>query len=65
MAFLVYGPPLIEHVLLKHGFNNATKLGKTFDIENDINKLYEAIMEANNLLQSVTSGHTVVSEIIC
>ncbi|CAH2006738.1 unnamed protein product [Acanthoscelides obtectus] len=25
---LEYGPPLIEHVLVKHGFTNATKIGK-------------------------------------
>ncbi|XP_001813943.2 ribosome quality control complex subunit NEMF homolog [Tribolium castaneum] len=46
---LEYGPPLIEHVLLKQGFSNSTKIGKTFNIESDVDKVLCALEEAENL----------------
>ncbi|XP_022913769.2 ribosome quality control complex subunit NEMF homolog [Onthophagus taurus] len=47
---LEYGPSLLEHVLLKFGFKNSAKLGKDFKTDRDINKLYEAILDAENLM---------------
>lgn len=49
--FLDYGPALIEHVLLKHGFTNASKIGKSFDINNDINELFLAIQDAEVMME--------------
>lgn len=59
--FLEYGPPLIEHVLLKHGFTNASKINKTFDVTKDIDELMLALKEANDLFQSAKNGHSLVS----
>lgn len=47
-----YGPALIEHALLRFGFTNASKVGKTFIITNDLPKLMEAIQEADSILES-------------
>lgn len=46
-----YGPPLIEHVLLKQGFGNSTKIGKTFDVSADVDKLMQAILEADKIFK--------------
>ncbi|KAF2894967.1 hypothetical protein ILUMI_11200 [Ignelater luminosus] len=52
MPHLDYGPALIEHVLLKHGFTNVSKIGKTFDITNDINELFVALQEAEVIMEN-------------
>lgn len=52
LPHLEYGPALLEHVLLKHGFTNASKVGKTFDITKDIDRLVEAIKEADEIMES-------------
>ncbi|CAH1998985.1 unnamed protein product [Acanthoscelides obtectus] len=57
---LEYGPPLIEHVLVKHGFTNATKIGKTFNIMEDIDRLMEALQEAEDILQAAKKEHSKV-----
>nr|CAH7713769.1 unnamed protein product [Callosobruchus chinensis] len=57
---LEYGPPLIEHVLLKHGFTNAAKIGKTFSITEDIDRLMEALQDAENILQTGRKEHSKV-----
>ncbi|CAH1163719.1 unnamed protein product [Phaedon cochleariae] len=54
---LEYGPPLIEHVLRIHGFSGSTKIGKDFDIANNIDALMSAINEAEHLFQKSLSGH--------
>ena len=46
---LEYGPAVIEHVLLRQGFSNSTKIGKTFSIENDTDKVLDALDEAEKL----------------
>ncbi|KAL1514040.1 hypothetical protein ABEB36_003364 [Hypothenemus hampei] len=48
---LEYGPALLEHVLLKHGFASSTKVGKTFDINQDVDKLLVALAEADSIFQ--------------
>lgn len=48
---LEYGPPLIEHVLLNANFSNA-KIGKNFNIDEEIEKLYAAIQEADMILNN-------------
>ncbi|KAK4883945.1 hypothetical protein RN001_000216 [Aquatica leii] len=50
---LDFGASLIEHVLLMHNFTNASKLGKTFHIDKDINELFSAIQDANLIVESV------------
>lgn len=60
-AFPEYGPALIEHVLLIHGFNNSSKIGKTFTIEKDIDQLMIALEEANGLFQAAKKQHSLVS----
>lgn len=56
-----YGPALIEHVLLKYGFTNSTKIGKSFDIVKDIDELMKALNEADLLFQSAKNKHSLVS----
>lgn len=50
--FVEYGPALLEHVLLKHGFTNASKVGKTFNVAEDLDKLMEAIDEAEQIMHN-------------
>lgn len=57
---LEYGPAIIEHVLLLQGFSNSTKLGKTFNIQEDIDKLMNAINEAENIFQLAKQSHEKV-----
>lgn len=52
MMNLDYGPALIEHVLLKNGFTNSTKIGKTFDIDRDIERLFVAMEEAKIIVEN-------------
>ncbi|XP_044729059.1 nuclear export mediator factor NEMF homolog [Chrysoperla carnea] len=47
---LDYGPAVIDHVLLEAGFPSNCKLGKQFDIENDIEKLHAALLKAEELI---------------
>lgn len=39
-------------MLLKHGFTNSSKVGKTFDIIQDIDRLMEAIKDADQIMES-------------
>ncbi|XP_021920344.1 nuclear export mediator factor NEMF homolog isoform X2 [Zootermopsis nevadensis] len=50
MPHLDYGPAVIEHALLKAGFNAGCKLGKGFDLDKDAPKLFAALTEADHLL---------------
>ncbi|KAL3287096.1 hypothetical protein HHI36_001580 [Cryptolaemus montrouzieri] len=50
---LEYGPAIIEHILIGKGFGNNTKIGKTFHIADDIDKLVEAIAEAEEILKKL------------
>lgn len=54
---------MTEHVLLKVGFLNSTKIGNGFDIEQDIQKLYEAILEAENILIEAKTLPTKVNQL--
>ncbi|CAH1126558.1 unnamed protein product [Ceutorhynchus assimilis] len=48
---LEYGPSLLDHALQKQGITNAAKIGKTFDIDRDIDKVVSAIKEADILFK--------------
>lgn len=39
-------------MLLKHGFANSSKIGKTFSIIDDIDRLMEAIEDAEQIMGS-------------
>ncbi|ERL92434.1 hypothetical protein D910_09748 [Dendroctonus ponderosae] len=54
-SFLEFGPALLEHVLLKQGLVNSVKIGKTFDIHNDIDKVITAISEAESIFKTAQS----------
>ncbi|KAJ3648826.1 hypothetical protein Zmor_020598 [Zophobas morio] len=60
---LEYGPAVIEHVLLRQGFSNSTKIGKTFSIENDTDKVLDALDEAEKLFaeakESTSKGYII------
>ncbi|GJQ79158.1 hypothetical protein Trydic_g5409 [Trypoxylus dichotomus] len=47
---LDYGPSLMEHVFLLNGIKNSTKIGRDFKVETDMDKLYKAIMQAEDIM---------------
>ncbi|KAH1014684.1 hypothetical protein HUJ05_012526 [Dendroctonus ponderosae] len=55
LSNLEFGPALLEHVLLKQGLVNSVKIGKTFDIHNDIDKVITAISEAESIFKTAQS----------
>ncbi|KAG5894542.1 hypothetical protein JTB14_026830 [Gonioctena quinquepunctata] len=56
VANLDYGPALIEHVLSKHNFS-AAKIGKTFNVEDQIDNLMTAITDAETIFQYSKKEH--------
>lgn len=63
--FADYGPAVIEHTLLKAGFNAGCKLGKGFDLDKDAPKLFAALTEADHLLdQALQQESKVRQEVI-
>ncbi|XP_076267295.1 nuclear export mediator factor NEMF homolog Clbn isoform X1 [Rhynchophorus ferrugineus] len=52
VSSLEYGPSLIEHVLVKRGILNSAKIGKNFDITQDIDKVVDAVSEAYRIFQN-------------
>ncbi|XP_057671845.1 ribosome quality control complex subunit NEMF homolog [Diorhabda carinulata] len=55
---LEYGPAVLEHVLLKHNFPNATKIGKSFNPTESIDEVMDAIRDAENIFQTARGGQT-------
>ncbi|XP_013772570.1 nuclear export mediator factor NEMF-like [Limulus polyphemus] len=51
-----YGPAVIEHVLLGHGFQQNTKIGKEFDALKDVSRLKEALQEAEKILNEASKN---------
>ncbi|XP_018400940.1 PREDICTED: nuclear export mediator factor NEMF homolog isoform X1 [Cyphomyrmex costatus] len=60
---LEFGSAVIDHVLLKAGFNLGCKIGKDFHITEDIPKLILALEEANNMMdyakKNVSKGYII------
>lgn len=52
MFSLEYGPSLIEHVLVKRGILNSAKIDKTFDINQNIDKVVDAMSEAYTIFKN-------------
>ncbi|CAG9863169.1 unnamed protein product [Phyllotreta striolata] len=50
---LEYGPAIIEHVLLKRNFPNSTKIGKNLNQNEDIDRILEALNEAEDIFQNI------------
>ncbi|KAI4467690.1 nuclear export mediator factor nemf [Holotrichia oblita] len=50
MPMLEYGPALIEHVFLLNGLKTSAKIGKDFKIDADLDKLYQAILQAEDIM---------------
>ncbi|CAG9835026.1 unnamed protein product [Diabrotica balteata] len=55
---LEYGPALLEHVLVQHNFPNSTKIGKNFDPVENLDKVFQTILDAENIFQNSKVGHT-------
>ncbi|XP_014218466.1 nuclear export mediator factor NEMF homolog [Copidosoma floridanum] len=49
---LEVGAAVIDHVLLEAGFQWGCKIGKDFNIEKDLDRLYSAIQNAEKLLEN-------------
>lgn len=60
---LEFGAAVIDHVLLKAEFNLGCKIGKDFNITEDMPKLILALEEANNMMehakQNVSKGYII------
>ncbi|XP_011872509.1 PREDICTED: nuclear export mediator factor NEMF homolog [Vollenhovia emeryi] len=58
---LEFGAAVIDHVLLQAGFNLGCKIGKDFNIAEDMPKLTRALEEANNMIdhakKNVSKGY--------
>ncbi|XP_066282400.1 ribosome quality control complex subunit NEMF-like isoform X1 [Branchiostoma lanceolatum] len=49
---LVYGPAVLDHCLLKAGFPEGAKVGKDFDVSQDLPQLMAALVEAEKFLEA-------------
>lgn len=58
---LDYGPAVIEHVLLNIGFTSSTKVGKDVKIPDDIDKIVEAMNEAQKIMDKAKIEHSKVT----
>ncbi|KYN21553.1 Serologically defined colon cancer antigen 1 like protein [Trachymyrmex cornetzi] len=60
---LEFGSAVIDHVLLKAGFNLGCKIGKDFHITEDMPKLILALEDANNMMdyakKNVSKGYII------
>ncbi|XP_078035178.1 nuclear export mediator factor NEMF homolog Clbn [Augochlora pura] len=60
---LEFGSPLIDHVLLKHGFSLGCKIGKDFNVKDHMPKLILALECANNIMElarkDVSQGYII------
>lgn len=60
---LEFGSAVIDHVLLKAGFNFGCKIGKDFNIAEDMPKLILALEDANNIMdhakKNISKGYIV------
>lgn len=60
---LEFGSAVIDHVLLKAGFNFGCKIGKDFNVAEDMPKLLLALEEANNIMdhakKNVSKGYVI------
>ncbi len=54
-----FGPSLVEHVLLEHGFAANSRVGKDFDIERDFQRLFEAMQTARNIMNKISDSTKV------
>lgn len=50
--FLDFGGPLLEHVLLGVDISPNGKFGKDIDLEKDLDKIMEALEEAQKIMNS-------------
>jgi len=48
-SFLEYGPALIDHALLGVGLSGSSKLGTDIDPEKDLDKIIQALQEAEQI----------------
>lgn len=55
-----YGPPLIEHVLLKQGFKNSLKITDKL-IKEDVDKILDALHEAESIFTAAKKSPSKVS----
>ncbi|XP_006611464.1 nuclear export mediator factor NEMF homolog isoform X1 [Apis dorsata] len=60
---LEFGSAVIDHVLLKYGFTLGCKIGKDFNIEEDMSKLILALEYANDMMnsakQNISKGYII------
>ncbi|XP_078591678.1 ribosome quality control complex subunit NEMF-like isoform X2 [Branchiostoma floridae x Branchiostoma japonicum] len=49
---LVYGPAVLDHCLLNAGFPEGAKVGRDFDVSQDLPKLMAALVEAEKFLEA-------------
>ncbi|XP_015126664.1 nuclear export mediator factor NEMF homolog [Diachasma alloeum] len=51
-----FGSALIDHVLLKSGFEANCKIGKSFSLERDFDRVMEALLMADDILSSAKTS---------
>ncbi|KAG8184693.1 hypothetical protein JTE90_013086 [Oedothorax gibbosus] len=53
MPLIVFGPTLLEHVLIKNGFPKNCAINKHFTVAADINRLFMGLEEAELLMKEI------------
>lgn len=56
MPLIVFGPTLLEHVLVKNGFAKNCAINKGFQVAADINRLFVALEEAESLMKEIAKN---------
>ncbi|XP_064599750.1 ribosome quality control complex subunit NEMF-like [Liolophura sinensis] len=54
MPQLEFGPALLDHCLREGGFVDLVKMGKSFDIETDFEKLFTCLSQGETLLNNIS-----------
>lgn len=61
IVLVEYGPALIEHVFLLNGLKTSAKIGKDFRIDTDLNKLYQAVLQAEDIMNKAKQHSSQVN----
>lgn len=56
MPLIVFGPTLLEHVLVKNGFPKNCAINKSFKLETDIDRLFLCLEEAESLMKEIAKN---------
>jgi hypothetical protein len=60
-----FGSALIDHTLTLASFPDKLIIGKTFNLQNDMDKLFDALLQAEQIMNDVTTQSSkVINKVI-